>query len=326
MACSKYSAFKRLICLVLAFVFAFSTVRPFHGMAASDTVYESSIVLTGDFESKRFDLSTSSDALFSLKDIAPGDTWQGRIHVKNNCSEVMAVSLVSITNNLKDDEYMFNQLDLEILLDGKLLYSGSYGNVGSSVSEWNTIEPGKQRTFEVKVILPETTGNEGQGREMDSTWIFEARVPKPESNIAPESSQIPYNVYYVDSEKNELHKPKAGYGKQNTQITEYAVSIPGYTPDAQKKTFVLTNSSNSIYFIYQKVMSSEDAALQNPSGPSDSKPTTDQVKTGEDMTVSNTLPVFGWVILFSCGLAIIITGLRIYQAKSQYVNNKDRES
>lgn len=324
MICSKRSVCKKFFCLVLAFVLSLSTLQPVAAFASSGKVYESSITLTGSFDSKRFNLSTSGD-LFSLKDIVPGDAWQGRIHIKNSCSETMEVSLVSIVNNLKSDTFLFDQLEMELFLGPKQLYSGAYGDIDSSVSAWHAIEPEAQITFDVKVKLPETTGNEGQGRKMDSSWIFEARIPEPISNSPSDSSQVTYIVYYVDSEMNSLMKPKTGYGKAQSEITEYAISVPGYTPDAEKKTIVLSNTGNSIYFIYKKTETSEGPAAQTPADPSVSIPKPDKVKTGDDLTESNTGPVFGWVILFSCGLAVIVTGFRIIQAKKQYVNKEDRE-
>ena len=117
-----------------------------------------------------------------------------------------------------------------------------------------------------------------------------------------------------------LHDTKVGYGKYKNQIIEHAISIPGYTPDAQKKTLVLTQTDNTLYFTYEKTEAAADSGSQTPQAPSDSNFTAETVKTGDDMTESNTLPVFGWIIRISCMIAILATILRIYQAKKHFVN------
>ena len=140
---------------------------------AKTQVYEGEIELTGAYNGK-FSLDSSDMYLFKLENMAPGDSWEGKIHVKNSASDKMEVSILSIVSNLEDTK-LFDALDLKISLEDKEIYSGSYGKTEEPVSAFYEIPAGKDITFDVVVTFPIECGNEYQGTKMDSTWTFEGR-------------------------------------------------------------------------------------------------------------------------------------------------------
>lgn len=140
---------------------------------ARKQVHEGEIELTGAFNGK-FSLDSSDLYLFKLENMAPGDSWEGKIHVKNSAGAKMEIALLSIVSNLEDTK-LFDALDLEISLGDKKVYSGSYGKTEEPISAFYEIPAGKDLTFNVKVAFPKECGNEYQNTKMDSTWTFEGR-------------------------------------------------------------------------------------------------------------------------------------------------------
>lgn len=140
---------------------------------ARKQVHEGEIELTGAFNGK-FSLDSSDLYLFKLENMAPGDSWEGKIHVKNSAGAKMEIALLSIVSNLEDTK-LFDALDLEISLRDKKVYSGSYGKTEEPISAFYEIPAGKDLTFNVKVAFPKECGNEYQNTKMDSTWTFEGR-------------------------------------------------------------------------------------------------------------------------------------------------------
>lgn len=138
-----------------------------------EQVYEGEIELTGAFNGK-FSLDSSDMYLFKLENMAPGDSWEGKIHVKNSASDKMEIAILSIVSNLEDTK-LFDALDLKIFLGDKELYNGSYGKTEEPISTFYEIPAGKDITFDVVVTFPKECGNEYQNTKMDSTWTFEGR-------------------------------------------------------------------------------------------------------------------------------------------------------
>lgn len=161
---------------ILVVLLIFSLVPVAHAAESEQTktqVYEGEIELTGAYSGK-FSLDSSDVYLFKLENIAPGDSWEGKIHVKNSASDKMEISILSIVSNLEDTK-LFDALDLKISLGDKEIYSGSYGKTVEPVSTFYEIPAGKDITFNVVVTFPKECGNEYQGTKMDSTWTFEGR-------------------------------------------------------------------------------------------------------------------------------------------------------
>lgn len=125
---------------------------------ARKQVYEGEIELTGKYSGK-FSLDSSDLYLFQLENMAPGDSWEGKIHVKNSASSKMEIAILSIVSDLEDTK-LFNALDLKISLGDKEIYKGSYGKTEEPISTFYEIPAGKTITFDVKVTFPKECGNE----------------------------------------------------------------------------------------------------------------------------------------------------------------------
>ena len=136
-------------------------------------VYEGEIELTGKYNG-RFSLDSSDVYLFKLEDMTPGDSWEGKIHVKNTGSRKMEIAILSIVSDLEDTK-LFDALQLEISQGETEIYSGSYGGTKEPITKFLPIEGQKTLTFDVKVTFPKECGNEFMDTKMDSTWTFEGR-------------------------------------------------------------------------------------------------------------------------------------------------------
>ena len=134
---------------------------------------EAEIELTGKFNG-RFTLDSSELYLFRLKNAAPGDSWEGKIHVKNTGSRKMEIAILSIVSDLEDTK-LFDALQLEISQGETEIYSGSYGGTKEPITKFLPINGRETLTFDVKVTFPKECGNEFMGTKMDSTWTFEGR-------------------------------------------------------------------------------------------------------------------------------------------------------
>ena len=140
---------------------------------AATRVAEGEIELTGRFNGK-FTLDSSDLYLFKLENMVPGDSWEGKIHVKNSSGARMEIAILSIVSNLKDTK-LFDALDLKISTGGKEIYSGSYGKTKEPITTFYELPMWETITFDVVVTFPKECGNEFMNTKMDSTWTFEGR-------------------------------------------------------------------------------------------------------------------------------------------------------
>ena len=159
--------------LVVLLIFSLVSVVHAADEPARKQVYEGEIELTGAYNGK-FSLDSSDVYLFKLENMAPGDSWKGKIHVKNSASDKMEIAILSIVSNLEDTK-LFDALYLNISIGDKEIYTGPYGKTEEPISTFYEIPAGKTITFDVIVTFPKECGNEYQNTEMDSTWTFEGR-------------------------------------------------------------------------------------------------------------------------------------------------------
>lgn len=162
-----------LISIVLCLLFMLFAL-PFSASAKTYISTDQYIELDGTFTGT-FDLSTNTSQLFYIKDMVPGDSWVGTIHVKNSAPDKMDFAVVSVVSDL-EDTLLFDTLITKMVINGESVYEGSYGFESSEeyMTKFYTLRPGDVLEIDVEVSLPETVGNELMGKEMDSTWIFEA--------------------------------------------------------------------------------------------------------------------------------------------------------
>lgn len=164
--------------VLLGFLLLLFSVLP-QSVWATEHIREDTIELTGTF-SGTFELNSSDMELFSLTGMVPGDSWSGTLKVLNKTGTDMDVSLVSIISNLEDTA-LFEALDLQLIVDGDLVYAGSYGSTASPVTPKISVPKDDPVVFQITVSLPATAGNELQAKEMNSTWIFEANCAEFEN-------------------------------------------------------------------------------------------------------------------------------------------------
>lgn len=325
----KKQSIYRAFTLFLLLFFLIS-MFPMQSLAAND-MFEGEIELTGNFNG-RFSLDSSDIDLFNLKDIVPGDTWRGKLHVKNKARASMDFSIISIVSNLEDNT-LFDALDLKIYLGDEEIYNGSYGSTGEPISDFYKIKSKQEITFDLIVSLPRTAGNNVQNKKMDSTWTFEANYY---GSNGGSSDKVTYSVFYVDEYGNELLDRKIETGTSNSKVTEIAPDIDGYYPDAEEKSIVLRKTQeNKIVFVYYLNKHNEPTDPSDPITPPDSpdEPTTpinpdeptnpanpddgptqnpskDTVKTGVDMTGSNSTTMV-WLLIL--GLLIVGSAITYYR-------------
>ena len=169
----QYAQPRSIVTALLAVLVLFLALWPIQANAAEPT-YTGSIELTGEYTGT-FTLKSSAMDLFKLEDIVPGQSWQGKVEVKNTASRDMEICILSIVNDLQDNDVLYDKLDLKIFREEEEIYSGSYGATTENISKFYTVRPNETIDFDITVTFPADAGNEYQGQKMDSTWTFEAR-------------------------------------------------------------------------------------------------------------------------------------------------------
>ena len=155
---------------IIILLFLLPLISSVHAYQSNDQYIELDGTFTGTF-----DLSTNTSQLFHIENMVPGDMWSGTIHVKNSAPDKMDFAVVSVTSNL-EDTLLFDNLVTGMAINGETVYEGTYGfeNSQEYMTKFYTLQPGDVLELDVNVLLPETVGNELMGKEMDSTWVFEA--------------------------------------------------------------------------------------------------------------------------------------------------------
>ncbi len=277
--------------------------------------------ITGVLNGGTFELTPeTAENLFDLEGAAfPGGTWKKTVRLVNNCPRSMHVALISVTTT-DENTLLFDALETKILSKGAVVYEGSYGAGSEDQPMTETFRiPGRQTIeLEILVSLDESHGNDMQGSPMDnSIWTFGAWYDYP-----PESTRAEYYIYYRDEEGNDLHEMKTGQARIGTEVTEQALEIEGYTPDAQEKTIEIqpVDHKNRIVFIYKLNDQNEpEPSIPDPSAPddpTDPDPDHSEVKpdnpntpdTGVDLLERNytRMNMLGLALIVSFAIAIII--------------------
>lgn len=145
---------------------------PFNARAQD---YEGTLNITSSFFNQKFKLSPDSINLLDIRAMAPGDKWTGKVTIHNGCANFMDVALFDVRNELADDT-LFNALTLKIKVNGHQIYNGSYNmHKEAPVTDYISVAPGRDMTMDIEVSLPPEVGNEVQGKEMRSSWVFDAK-------------------------------------------------------------------------------------------------------------------------------------------------------
>lgn len=316
-----YPAFLRYGVLLLAVLLLFG-LSPLAQTARADTGngWEENIELTGEF-SGTFTFTSNTSQIFRVDNAAPGDSWDGQITIRNSAGDYMEVALLTIVSELEDLE-LYNALTLDIQVSGETVYSGGYGDTPSQITPYYVVPAGSSLVMDVSVGFPSRYGNEMMGKEMNSTWTFEARL----WSAGPGPAMYPYTVQYLDQETGEaLAEEKHGYAPYGETVTEQALEIEGYTPDAAEKSIVIVDEGNLITFYYVKgdapVQPSDPGTEPSDPGTEPTDPGTKPsegpggVQTGNDLGVSNTTTAIFIILCIPCALAALVTCLRVRAEK-----------
>ena len=132
------------------------------------------VEIVGNYSDK-FELTGSGGSLFSIPIMNPGDVWGNKVNITNNAGNKMEVQLSEVVNDI-EDSMIFDVLQVTIYINDEVFYEGPYNKIPKS--EWIVIENGKTLEFDVVLKFPGECGNEYQGKEFDSTWKFESRLPE----------------------------------------------------------------------------------------------------------------------------------------------------
>lgn len=304
------------ICAMFLILVLVVSLLSMHNVRAADIKdgWKQNIELTGNFVGT-FTLNSNTAQILRAENAAPGDIWDGEITIKNSAGGPMEVALLTI-QSLLEDTALFKTLTLELQVGDDIVYSGSYDTKLDPVTPFYVIPAGQSMVMHVCISFPPEVGNEMQGKEMDSLWTFEARY----LGDGPGPALYPYTVMYIDDVTGDrLVDDKISYAPYGEEVTEQAVEIVGYTPDASEKTIVIHSEDNVIVFLYNGVPVEEeepDATVsEDPSEPDGRDPSGKGVPTGHDLADSNTTNLIYALLVGVCLLSICVIFLRIRSAK-----------
>ncbi len=124
----------------------------------------------------------SDNKFFEEINLTPGDYIEGTVTIKNNYDA--AFELFLKTSRVEEEPPLgsadlFKQLQVKVYLQGNQIYSGKMSDFASGEGiSLGTFNPNTTSTMKISVKLPEQTGNEYQGAENSSKWIFTALSKK----------------------------------------------------------------------------------------------------------------------------------------------------
>ena len=244
--------------------------------------FEGKIKLEGE---ENFSLTASQMRLFDFENIAPGDVRTGTLQIENTTDIKMECRIASVMS-YSEDKRLFNAMKLRITSrDGTVLYDGPYGGRGSESLAAISVKPQKTKTLNVEVSFPSDMGNDYQAAEMDSIWSFEARVFDAK---APSDNSNKDN-----DNKGEQNKGDASgdVDKNNSPVVQKGDKGNG-SGDSGKGSGAGSGAADK--------------------GSHKHKP---GVKTGLDLTLSDSGLIIGLILVGLCFLAAIVTSVRICAAK-----------
>lgn len=277
--------------------------------------FDGTVKLEGE---ETFSLTADELRLFDLENIAPGDVRTGKLHIENTTNSKMECRILSIMSYSKDKR-LFNAMKLRITDEnGTELYAGPYGGNGSEPLVSIPLNGKKVKALNVEVTFPSDKGNEYQATKMDSIWTFEARVfdaSTPSDNGDKDNDKDDDNK--GDSSKGDDNK---GHDNGNGNASG---SGNGSGNNSGNGNGGLNNSGNN--------SGNHSEGLNNGNGNSpgaseqgsgngagvakDNGRDTSWVKTGLDLTLSNSGLIIGMVLVGLCFLAAVVTAIRIYDTK-----------
>ena len=152
-------------------------------------------VLTAGYDGKKLSL-TASGELFTESEILPGDAIVSKVTVKNSTGADIKVRLVKVEDVLKnkDTPNLYEYITVDIKQGTVQCYNGEMKDSKDLSVKLATVEKDKSIDYAVAVKLPETVGNEAQGAELDTNWVFEVQMREPNKPTQTVTIPVPSKV------------------------------------------------------------------------------------------------------------------------------------
>lgn len=152
-------------------------------------------VLTAGYDGKKLSL-TASGELFAESVILPGDAIVSKVTVKNSTGADIKVRLVKVEDVLKnkDTPNLYEYMTVDIKQGTVQCYNGEMKDSKDLSVKLATVEKDKSIDYAVAVKLPETVGNEAQGAELDTNWVFEVQMREPNKPTQTVTIPVPSKV------------------------------------------------------------------------------------------------------------------------------------
>ncbi|MDV3428109.1 MAG: LPXTG cell wall anchor domain-containing protein [Bacillota bacterium] len=146
--------------------------------------------------------------LFQVMNLNPGDYLSSKLTIKNNYDDTFELFMKAERQNEEPSEGepdLYKQLLMTVTLRGKEIFKGSMIDFakGNDIS-LGKFEPGDIEEMAVNVSLPgKETGNEFQGKKLDTKWVFTAisettdipDEPVPAGSLPKTGFDINSNLY-----------------------------------------------------------------------------------------------------------------------------------
>ena len=152
-------------------------------------------VLTAGYDGKKLSL-TASGEIFTESEILPGDAIVSKVTVKNSTGADIKVRLVKVEDVLKnkDTPNLYEYMTVDIKQGTVQCYNGEMKDSKDLSVKLATVEKDKSIDYAVAVKLPETVGNEAQGAELDTNWVFEVQMREPNKPTQTVTIPVPSKV------------------------------------------------------------------------------------------------------------------------------------
>lgn len=169
---------KKLFCIMAAVLMCICCLftMPVHAQEFQAT----GATLTATVNADKTEMDVKSDgSLFAVEAIVPGDSVESTVTVKNETGTDISVELLRVDDKTDQSKTIAPYMLTEIVQDDKTLYSGRLekNDIGPKTSAV-MINKDETKTFHVKVSMPDTIGNEAQGKELDTEWVFQVKTLK----------------------------------------------------------------------------------------------------------------------------------------------------
>lgn len=229
---AKVTDFFRMLMLI-ALVLAILPVTTFAKDTSVQKDFEGTILKSHvDMNGNKVDglkIEFDNDRFFYAPIMNPGDTFTSKITISNTSDKEIEYKFTSIKNAISDDS-LYKVLELVIKSDGEVIYKGKLSDTGENIIDWFKLTAGNKKNLDISIYFPSECGNEYQGKEMKTNWLFEARIPDKEATVENKPKEEPKKGNEkgysepdrqhkgVSGKENEINNPK--YSRNHNQYSQ----------------------------------------------------------------------------------------------------------